>query len=529
MQPTLKFVAVLTFVQACTGFAWCVEDTDRAVDADVVLRGGTIVDGTGEPQYQGSVAVRSGKIVAVGAFALGKVGQVIDCQGLVICPGFIDLHNHSDHTILSPATKDASCYLTQGCTTLVTGNCGSGPIDVAKFYDALTAQGVGVNIAHLLPHGSLRSKVVGKSRAPPTDAQLEKMQQLADMAMREGAWGMSTGLIYVPGSYADTDELVAIASRVAEHRGIYASHIRDEGDALVESVAEAIDIGKRARLPVHVSHFKSVKRRNWGKVRVAARLIEEARQSGQQVTADQYPYTASSTSIMAMLLSPDEREGGNQATAERLKNAAEALRLRPIVAEALAARDKMMIASSKQKPDWVGMLIREVAVAERCEPLDVAMEILLDASAQGVNFSMAEADVRFVMKLPWVATASDGSSKIDDGSRPHPRSYGTFPRKIGRYAIQENVLPLEAAVRSASGLPADILGMTDRGYVRVGQAADLVVFHPDKLEDRATYQEPFNRSVGIRWVLIGGQFAIADGELTKAMAGRPLRHGAELR
>jgi N-acyl-D-aspartate/D-glutamate deacylase len=513
--------------------AWCgatlsipplaAEETSAAVDADLVFHSGRIVDGTGAAAYPGSVAVRDDKIVAVGDFAEGRIGRRIDCQGLIICPGFIDLHNHSDHTILTPQTRDARCYLTQGCTTLVTGNCGSGPIDVGKYYDELTAQGIGANVAHLLPQGDLRERVIGNTRRAPTDQEVQRMQKLADLAMEQGAWGMSTGLQYVPGSYADVDELVAIAERVAAHGGFYASHMRDESDALLEAVEEIIQIGRRAGLPVHISHFKSSKRRNWGKVRVAARLIEQAHEQGQRITADQYPYTASSTSIMAMLLSDGDREGGNAAAARRLADPAEARRLRPAVAEALAARDKIMIASSERRPEWVGKLIREVATQDGKEPIDVAMEILLDPEAQGVNFSMDERDVRFVMTLAWVATASDGSVKVDDGSRPHPRSFGTFPRKIGLYAISEQVLPLESAVRSASGLPAEILGLTDRGTIRPGRIADLVVFDPEILRDRATYEQPFLESTGVQWVLVNGQVAIAAGEFQSALAGQALR------
>jgi N-acyl-D-aspartate/D-glutamate deacylase len=355
----------------------------------------------------------------------------------VICPGFIDLHNHSDHSILTPQTRDARCYLTQGCTTLVTGNCGGGRGDVGKFYDELAADGVGINIAQLAPHGSLRDQVMGKVRRAPTGEELQRMQKLVDEAMREGAWGMSTGLQYVPGAYADTDELVAIASVVSKHGGIYASHMRDESDELIESIEEVLEIARRADLPCHISHFKSSKPRNWGKIRAAARLVEQARDDGLRITADQYPYTASSTSMMAMLLPDEEREGGEQATAERLTNPDELARVRPIVAKAIEERGQLMICSFAKKPDWAGKMISDVAEAEGREPVDVGLELLGDPKAQGVNFGMDEADVRYAMTLPWVATASDGSSKIDDGTRPHPRSYGTFPRKVGRYSIQE--------------------------------------------------------------------------------------------
>lgn len=496
---------------------------DQPFQVDILLRGGTIIDGSGAEPFKGDVAVRGDRIVAVGKVPVAGAQQIIECTGLVVCPGFIDLHNHSDESITQPATRDARCYLTQGCTTLVTGNCGGGARRVGKYYDELATQGIGVNIAHLIPHGAIRDQVMGKVRRAPTDNELRQMQELFDVAMREGAWGMTTGLQYVPGAYADTDEIVALASVVARHGGIYASHMRDEGDELIEAIEEVLEIARRAQLPCHISHLKASKRRNWGKVCLAARIIDQARAAGLQITADQYPYNASSTSIMAMLLSDEEREGGEQATAERLKDPNVSARLRPMVAAALEDRGQLMIASCRTKPGWVGKTIAEVAAAEGRETVEVALDLLRDGDAKGVNFGMDEADVRFVMTLSWVATASDGSSKIDDGTRPHPRSYGTFPRKIGRYSIQEKVLPLPEAVRSATGLPADILGLKDRGYVRENYAADLVIFDPDEFEDRATYEMPFEPAVGVRWVLVNGQIAIAEGKPQDVLAGCPLR------
>jgi N-acyl-D-aspartate/D-glutamate deacylase len=498
--------------------------TDAApVDADILLMGGTVIDGAGGAPYEASVAIRDGKIFAIGGLEAGNVKQTIDCKGLVVCPGFIDLHNHSDGPILDPATRHARCYLTQGCTTLVTGNCGGGREDIGKFYDELDKIGCGINIAQLVPHGAVRDQVMGKVRRAPTEKELAQIKELAAAGMDQGAWGMSTGLQYVPGAYANTDELVAIAQIVGEHGGIYASHIRDEGDQLIESIEEVIEIARRAHLPCHVSHFKASKKNNWGKVRAAAHVIEAARKDGLTITADQYPYTASSTSIMAMLLPDEEREGGETAAAERLKDPKEVQRLRPIVAESLAGRGPIMIASFSDKRDWVGKLIDDIAKSENREPVEVAFDLLKNGKAQGVNFGMDEADVRFVMTLPWVATASDGSSKIDDGSSPHPRSYGTFSRKIGRYSIQENVLPLAAAIRSASGLPADIIGLSDRGYLRENLAADIAVIDPRQFLDHATYEKPFAESTGVCWLLVNGQVAIADGAPQDVLAGKPLR------
>ena len=510
-----------------------------ALEADVLLAGGTVIDGSGEAGRVRDIAIRGDRIIAVGKFDSDRALRTIDCTGLIVSPGFIDLHNHSDfeRSIKDPQTgetkkqpklledqlRPSSCYLTQGCTTIVTGNCGGGAINVDDYYDRLDVSRPGVNVAHLLPSGALRSKVIGMSRRAPTPEELDTMRSLAGEAMRAGAWGMSTGLQYVPGSFAETDELVAIAEVVGRAGGIYASHMRDEGDHLLEAVEETIEIGRRGNLPVHISHFKASKQRNWGKVRAAAKVIEDARAAGRRVTADQYPYIASSTTITAMLLPDDQREGGKQAVLARLNDPAQLERLRPVVQESLDARGKIMIASCPRHPEWTGKTIREVAALQRRAPVEVALDVIRSGDEQGVNFSMDERDVRFIMTLPWAATASDGSTKIDDGSKPHPRSFGTFPRRIGRYAIENGVVGVERAIRSATGLPADIIGFRDRGYLRVGFVADIVVFDPQTFRDHATFQSPFEFSTGVRWLIVNGQVSIDDGQLIATDAGRPLR------
>lgn len=515
-------------------------EPSASIDADILLVGGTIIDGTGSPGMIGNVAIVGDQIVAVGKFEPGKIGRTIDCRELIIAPGFIDLHNHSDASlgveskaddandeksrqILADKTRAAACYLTQGCTTLVTGNCGGGAVDVDAYYAALDARPAGVNVAHLIPHGSLRGEVIGPTRRAPTSVELVEMQDRARAGMLAGAWGMSTGLQYVPGSFADIDELAAIAEVVGNAGGIYASHIRDEGDQLLEAIDEALEIGRRARLPIHVSHLKASKARNWGKVKAAAAMIGKARDEGRRVTADQYPYDASSTSISAMLLPDEEREGGKQAVIARLDDPQQAPRLRQVVAESLAARGPIMIARSPEHPTWIGKRISEVAKEESRSEVDIALDILRSRDDQGVSFSMHEDDVRYVMTLPWVATASDGGVKVEDGTNPHPRSFGTFSRRIGRYAIEAGVVPVEQAIRSATGLPAEILGLTDRGLLRPGAYADIVVFDPATFRDHATYQAPFQHSTGVRYVLVNGQLAIDDAKLASTTAGRALR------
>jgi N-acyl-D-aspartate/D-glutamate deacylase len=525
MRPAViaRIVALLTMAALAAGFAAAVADDQPPVDADVLLSGGLVFDGTGRAPEPGNVAIVGERIVAVGKFTPGKVGRMIDCQGRIVAPGFIDLHNHSDFPILEEGTRAAENYLTQGCTTIVTGNCGGGQVKVGEFLDQLAQQGAGVNLAHLVPIGSVRSRIIGDVKRAPTPEELEQMRQLVSQGMEDGAWGISSGLIYVPGAYADTDEIVALAEVAGKHGGIYASHIRGEGATLLDAVAEAIEIGRRARLPVHVSHFKASGRAAWGNLKAAAALIEQAHAAGQVVTADQYPYTASSTSLEAMLLSAADREGGKKALAARLADPEQLPKLREEITTALKDRDQIQIAAYHAKPAWAGKLISKIAAEENRDQADVAIEILANGGAQAVNFGMQEEEVRFAMRLPWVATASDGSTKLDDGSKPHPRSFGTFTRKIGPY-VRQQVVSLQHALRSCTGLPADILGLPKRGYVRAGYFADLVVFDPNAVRDEATYEEPFKHSTGMSHVFVNGSLAIEGGKATGALKGKPLRH-----
>ncbi|MEX2170539.1 MAG: D-aminoacylase [Pirellulales bacterium] len=498
------------------------------VDADIVLRGGSIIDGSGSPAKLGDVAIKGDRIVAVGEFAAGNIGREIDCTGLIVAPGFIDLHNHSDDSVVQEKTRPVANYITQGCTTIVTGNCGGGAEDVAKFLDTIDKHGAGTNVAHLIPHGALRAGVLGQVRVKPNDEQLAKMRDRVAEGMNAGAWGMSTGLIYVPGAYADTDELVALSEVVAEHGGIYASHIRDEGSDLLGAIDEALEIGRRAKVPVHVSHFKVVGKPYWGTVRPAAKLLEAARAEGMRVTADQYPYIATSTSLSAMVLPDWAREGGKEATAKRVQDEVQLARIRPELEKALEEKPDIRPVTYKPKPEYAGRSLREIAESEKRPVIDLVLEILVNGDAQAVNFGLAEEDVRFVMQLPWVATASDGSSKLPSADKVHPRSFGTFSRKLGKYAIREHVLPLEQAIRSSSGLPADILGLPERGYLRPGHFADIVAFDPAEFIDRATFDEPDLYSSGLTWALVNGEMAVEQGRPTEALAGRTLRHAAAL-
>jgi N-acyl-D-amino-acid deacylase len=499
----------------------------KAPDTNIVFRNATIHDGSGNAPVKGDVHVKGDKIAAV-----GKVGKIagateIDASSLVICPGFIDLHTHCDSGLTGKTGRANKNYVTQGCTTVVTGNCGSGPVDVGKFFQTLDEQGVGTNVIHLAPHNSIRDRVMGNENRPPTAAELKKMQELVDQAMKDGAWGLATGLIYNPGTYAKTDEIAALAKVAGRHGGLYASHIRNESAGLLDAIEEAIAIGKEGGCRVHISHIKASGKAVWGKSADAVALIENHRKKGMEVTADQYPYVASSTSLRATLFPTKYREGKNEDFVARLDDPKLGPKIKADVEKALEGRDggkRIQIARYSPKPKWQGKSITAIAEAEGKEPIDVVWEIERNGGAQVVNFGMSEDDVRLYMKRPWVATASDGGVQTPGDTVPHPRSYGTFPRKIGFYAIQEKILPVEAAIRSATGLPADILKLTDRGYLKAGYVADLVVFDPQDFRDTATFDKPHQYAAGVKWVLINGHAAVKDGKYQDAvLGGRVLR------
>jgi len=500
----------------------------KAPKYDYLILGARIYDGSGKPGHVEDLAIKGDKIAEMGSLAGESAKKVIQAQGRILCPGFIDLHNHGDRPCLLKGLNENLCYVTQGCTTIVTGNCGGGHVDVAPYFRRLERQGVGVNVIHLIPAGSLRKRAMGADvdRAP-SEKELQRMRDLADKAMREGAFGMSTGLIYTPGCFATTDEIIEVAKVVGQHGGLYASHIRGEGDHLLEAISEAIYIGKIAKLPVHISHFKASTPPNWGKVRHSAAMVEEARKNGRKVTADQYPYRASSTSLGALVMPAWVRAGTDAEVRARLEDPGLLPRIKTRIAEIYKDRggaDKILIARYRKNEEWNGLTIAQISERTGKTPVDVSVEIQREGGASAVAFSMSEKDVRYVMKKPWVATASDGSSKRKDGSHPHPRSYGTFSRKIGRYALREKVIPVEQAIRSSSGLPADILGLEHRGYLRVGDYADVVLLDPDTFLDKATFADPHQYSTGVLWLWVNGQPTIREGKPTHALAGRPIRH-----
>jgi N-acyl-D-amino-acid deacylase len=506
-------------------------------DTNVIFRGATIYDGTGAKPVVGDVHIKGEKIAAVGKVGKIEGAKEVSADGLVICPGFIDLHTHCDPGLPTKSGRSNKNYVTQGCTTVITGNCGSGPVDAGAFFKSLEDGGVGTNVIHLAPHNSIRSRVMGNVNRPPTADELKQMEELVDKAMKDGTWGLATGLIYNPGTYAKTDEIIALAKAANKHGGMYASHIRNESGGLLDAIEEALKIGRESGCRVHISHIKASGKSAWGTSGRAVALIELARKKGQEVTADQYPYIASSTSLRATLVPTQFREGTDKEFVARLDDPTTGPKIKEAVEKALEGRDggkRIQIARCAHNPKWQGKNITAIAEAEKKEPIDIVMEIERHGGAQVVNFGMSEDDVRIYMKQPWVATASDGGVHSPGPTVPHPRSYGTFPRKIGFYAIEEKLIPVEQAIRASSGLPADILKLKDRGYLKPGYFADVVVFDPKTYRDTATFDKPHQYATGVKWVLVNGHAAIADGTYKDgdlkpedhkgALGGRVLRH-----
>ncbi len=488
---------------------------------DVVIRDATIVDGTGTPGHTGDVAILDDRIAVVGRVAPEEALTVLDANGLTLSPGFIDVHAHDDFAVFLYA--EMACKVLQGVTTTIVGNCGFGaaPFPAAGlfqrafhpgeevepwdgyrgYFERLDSDPPSLNVGALVGHGTLRLTAMGNAARPPSDGELERMGADLDEGLEAGALGLSSGLVYEPGRHATTAELVTLSSRMQGTGALYATHMRDEGGGLLDSVAEAIEIGERAGVPVQISHHKASGRRNWGRVRESLGLIETARARGVDVTADQYPYTAASTILAAIVQNDALGDGGRMGSLEP---------------------HEVVIASTPTHPEWEGSSLEELARRFGVEASEAARRVLdAEGSATVVLHLMDEQDVQTVLRHPSTMIGSDGLPTLR--GRPHPRLYGTFPRVLGRYARELGVLSLEQAVHRMTGLPAAKFGLRDRGTVREGAFADLVLFDPGTIEDLATYDDPHRSPRGIARVFVNGAQVACDGEHTGARPGRALR------
>jgi len=519
---------------------------------DIIIKGGQVVDGSGAPPVQANVGIRDSRIEAVGIFD-GETARTIDAAGLIVAPGFIDMHSHSDFPLL--VNPRAESKIRQGVTTEVIGNCGASAAPVkeerldllkeqvdldslelewdwltmGEYLTRLKEQGIALNVVPLIGHGTIRAAVMGFDDCAPTEVELVAMKELIAQAMEEGAWGLSTGLIYAPSFYANTEELIELSRVIAECGGIYSSHIRGEGKTLLDAVSEAIGIGREAGVPVQISHHKATGRENWGNVTRSLALIDRARESGLDVTADQYPYIAASNALSDSL--PGWMHvGGKEKLLTRLRDPVVRKRLRQEMAKPAGYWENIKIAYCKINKDYEGMSVQELADLRGSDPPEAVFELLVkeEATVRIVHFAMSEGDVHTVMQHPAVMIGSDGSALATSGvlyrGKPHPRNYGTFPRVLGKYVRQEKVLPLTEAVRKMTSAPAEKLGMKDRGRIAEGMWGDITVFDPQTVCDRATYVDPHRYPDGIEYVLVNGTVVIELGEHTGRLAGRVLVH-----
>ena len=496
---------------------------------DVVIRNGRVIDGTGNPWFRADVAIQGDRIVAVGDFAGARGLREIDATGLYVAPGFIDSHSHAGPGLASAGLSHGRPLLAQGLTTVIINPDGGGSVDLARQRAQLLERGMGVNTAQLVPHGSVRRAILGVEDRAPTSAEMEEMLELVRRGMEEGAFGLSSGTFYVPGSYSEPGEIVQMAKVVAEFGGAYTSHIRDESNytiGVIAAVDEVIDVARQAGIPGVLTHVKALGPPVWGYGSAIVRRIEAAREEGIEVYSDQYPYPASATGLSAALLPRWAQAGGGDSLRARFDRPETMSRIREAMVENLARRggaDRIQFRRVRADESIEGRLLSDLARERGQHPIDTSVELLRRGSVSIVSYNMHEDDIRVLMVQPWNMTSSDGDLVRWMEGVPHPRSYGAFPRKIRQYVVEQPLVDLPAAIRSMTGLPAQVFRMEDRGTLRAGTHADLVVFDLSLVNDPATFTEPHQLAEGMVHVFVNGQAAISDGEFTDALAGRVLR------
>lgn len=503
---------------------------------DLILKNGLIVDGTGDQAYAGDIAIIGNRIVKIGSLKESQAIETIDASGLVVTPGFIDVHTHCDRGIKRVPSVDN--YILQGVTTVIGGNCGGHPFPLQELFKGLEETGISINFGSLIGHNTIRREVMKFKMEAPTEEEMSQMKALIDKEMRAGGLGFSTGLSYLPGIYSKTEEIVELASAVSTYDGIYASHIRDQAQHITEAIEEAITIGEKNNLTVQISHIKLADDEVWGETERITKPVDDARARGVDVFLDQYPYTATSSGFTSSFPSW-VFEGGRDRFLERIKDPEIYAKVKAYIIErrltstkGINKLEKIYIANSRNYRDYEGKNLQEILLAQGIAPtIDNGVDLIIDIEKNGgascVFFQMDEKDVEDLMKLPYNMHASDGSVQEVGRGVPHPRNYGTFPRVISYYVREKGVISLEEAIRKMTSLPAQVFKLKDRGLLKEGMYADICVFDLENFKDKATFEEPHQYSQGLSYVIVNGKIAIKDYKHTQNRSGIILYGGGK--
>jgi N-acyl-D-amino-acid deacylase len=496
---------------------------------DILIINGKIIDGTGNNWFYGNVAVKNGRIIKIGRDVNLPAQKTIDAKGLIIAPGFIDVHTHLEED----ETKDpnATSFILDGVTTCITGNCGSSNVDIGKYLQWIDSLKLSINVATLIGHNDVRKAVMGRANRDATTEEMQQMEKIVDKAMKDGAVGLSTGLIYIPGTYTKTPEIVDLAKIAAHYNGVYATHMRDEGDSVTEAIEEALTIGREAKIPVEISHFKLSGQQNWGRSKETVPMIEAARKEGIDVTIDQYPYTASSTSISTLI--PDEiLADGQDSIKARLQRPATKKYVTNYMLNRLSKRklkhfSYAVVAYFAPDTTYNGKSIEQINLMKGrkhrvSEEALTIIDIMIDGGASAVFHGMSEDDVKRIMKYPFNMFASDASIRVLNAGMPHPRGYGTNARVLAKYVRDEKVLSLEEAIRRMTSLPAQKFQLKDRGLLKEGMAADIVIFDENEVKDVSTFEQPHAYSKGFHYVIVNGVLTVENEKHNSSRAGKAL-------
>jgi N-acyl-D-amino-acid deacylase len=517
----MKWLLILLFIPAAS----------LAQDCDILIKNGKIIDGTGNNWYYGNIAVKDGKILKIGRDVNPPAKKIIDAKGLIVAPGFIDVHTHLEGDEIKE--PNATNFILDGVTTCITGNCGSSNVDIGKYLRWVDSLKLSINVATLVGHNDIRKAVMGRANRDASAAELQQMETLVDKAMKDGAVGLSTGLIYIPGTYTKTPEIVALAKVAAKYDGVYATHMRDEGDSVTYAIEEALTIGREANIPVEISHFKLSGQHNWGRSKETVALIKKAREEGLEVTIDQYPYTASSTSISTLL--PDEVLADGQ---DSIKARLQRPEIRKQVTTHILARLKKrklkhlsyaVVAFYGPDTTYNGKSIEQINLLKGKKhkaklEAETVMDIMMNGGASAVFHGMGEEDVKRIMQYPFNMFASDATIRVLNAGMPHPRGYGTNARVLAKYVREEKVISLEEAIRRMTSLPAQKFQLKDRGLLKEGMAADIIIFDEKEVRDVSTFEKPHAYSAGFHFVIVNGVLTVENEKHLGIRAGKALLH-----